>query len=128
MQTRSRNTFTSIHTEGSLLPGELAQRILSGDKDVGRLAKRTRLGEKNSPWRKELALAKRTRLGEKNSPWRKELALAKRVRLGKKCSPWTCTYGGFEVWRFGYPAVGCPKRSAGFFFRQCGLQNHKFML
>ena len=38
MQTRSRNTFTSIHTEGSLLPADLLQRVLSGDKDLGGLA------------------------------------------------------------------------------------------
>jgi hypothetical protein len=37
MQTRSRNTFTSIHTEGSLLPVDLLQRVLAGDKDLGGL-------------------------------------------------------------------------------------------
>src|SRR5574341_627085 len=37
MQTRSRSTFTSIHTEGSLLPVDLLQRVLSGDKDLGGL-------------------------------------------------------------------------------------------
>jgi hypothetical protein len=37
MQTRSRNTFTSIHTEGSLLPADLLQRVLAGDKDLGGL-------------------------------------------------------------------------------------------
>jgi hypothetical protein len=38
MQTRSRNTFPTIHTEGSLLPADLLQRILAGDKDLGGLA------------------------------------------------------------------------------------------
>ena len=34
MQIRHRNTFTSIHTEGSLLPVDLLQRVLAGDKDL----------------------------------------------------------------------------------------------
>ncbi len=38
MQTRSRHTFTTIHTEGSLLPADLLQRVLSGDKHLGGLA------------------------------------------------------------------------------------------
>jgi GxxExxY protein len=38
MQTRSRNTFTTIQTEGALLPTDLLQRVLSGDKDLAGLA------------------------------------------------------------------------------------------
>ncbi len=38
MQTRSRSPFLTIHTEGALLPADLLQRILSGDKDLGGLA------------------------------------------------------------------------------------------
>src|SRR4030067_3235556 len=37
MQTRSRNTFTTIHTEGSLLPVDLLQRVRAGDKALGGL-------------------------------------------------------------------------------------------
>jgi hypothetical protein len=37
MQTDSRNTFTSIHTEGSQLPVDLLQRVLAGNKDLGGL-------------------------------------------------------------------------------------------
>jgi len=37
MHTRSRNTFASIHTEGSLLPPDLLQRVLAGDKELGGL-------------------------------------------------------------------------------------------
>jgi len=32
MQTRHRNTFTSIHTEGSLLPVDLLERALAESK------------------------------------------------------------------------------------------------
>jgi len=34
MQTRNRNTFTTIHTEGALLPVDLLQRIRSNDKNL----------------------------------------------------------------------------------------------
>jgi hypothetical protein len=34
MQTRHRNLFTTIHTEGAILPPDLLQRIASGDSDV----------------------------------------------------------------------------------------------
>ena len=34
MQTRTRNIFTSIHTEGAILPVDLLQAILAGDKDL----------------------------------------------------------------------------------------------
>jgi len=34
MQTRARNVFTSIHTEGAILPVDLLQAILAGDKDL----------------------------------------------------------------------------------------------
>lgn len=37
MQTRSHNTFISIHTEGALLPIDLLQRILAGDAELGGL-------------------------------------------------------------------------------------------
>jgi hypothetical protein len=35
MQTHHRNTFTTIRTEGALLPADLLQRILDGDLDLG---------------------------------------------------------------------------------------------
>jgi len=38
LPTRSRNTFSTIHTEGSLLPADLLQFTLTGDKDLGGLA------------------------------------------------------------------------------------------
>jgi len=34
MQTRNRNTFTTIHTEGALLPVDLLERIRSNDKNL----------------------------------------------------------------------------------------------
>ena len=34
MQTRNRNTFTTIHTEGALLPIDLLQRISENDPQV----------------------------------------------------------------------------------------------
>jgi len=34
MQTRYRNLFTTIHTEGAILPPDLLQRIASGDSDL----------------------------------------------------------------------------------------------
>ncbi len=34
MQTRNRNTFTTIHTEGALLPVDLLQRISGNDKNL----------------------------------------------------------------------------------------------
>lgn len=34
MQTRNRNTFTTIHTEGALLPVDLLQRISENDKEL----------------------------------------------------------------------------------------------
>ena len=37
MQTRPRTPFLTIHTEGALLPVDLLQRILAGDKDLGGL-------------------------------------------------------------------------------------------
>jgi hypothetical protein len=38
MQTRGRNTFTTIHTEGALLPVDLLQRILANDASIGGLS------------------------------------------------------------------------------------------
>lgn len=37
MQTRTRNTFTSIHSEGSLLPAVLLRRIWEGERDEAAL-------------------------------------------------------------------------------------------
>jgi hypothetical protein len=34
MQTHNRNTFTAIHTEGTLLPVDLLQRISKNDKNL----------------------------------------------------------------------------------------------
>ncbi|MEI7849124.1 MAG: DNA methyltransferase, partial [Chloroflexota bacterium] len=34
MQTRTRNPFTTIHTEGALLPSDLLQRVLAYNKDI----------------------------------------------------------------------------------------------
>jgi len=41
LQTRTRNTFTTIHTEGALLPADLLQRILDGDKSLDGLSPET---------------------------------------------------------------------------------------
>jgi hypothetical protein len=38
MQTHHRNVFAVIHTEGALLPIDLLQRIVAGDKGLGGLA------------------------------------------------------------------------------------------
>jgi hypothetical protein len=38
MQTRTHNTFPTIHTEGALLPVDVLQRILAGDDNLGGLA------------------------------------------------------------------------------------------
>lgn len=38
MQTSHRSPFLTIHTEGALLPVDILQRVLSGDKDLGGLA------------------------------------------------------------------------------------------
>ena len=37
MQTRNRNPFTTIHTEGALLPSDLLQRVLENDKSLAGL-------------------------------------------------------------------------------------------
>ena len=34
MQTHRRNTFTTIRTEGAILPPDLLLKILEGDKDL----------------------------------------------------------------------------------------------
>ena len=34
MQTKTRNPFTTIHTEGALLPSDLLQRVLENDKSL----------------------------------------------------------------------------------------------
>ena len=38
MQTHNRSTFTTIHTEGSLLPVDLLQRISENNKDLEALS------------------------------------------------------------------------------------------
>lgn len=38
MQTRTRNPFTTIHTEGALLPSDLLQRVLENDKNLAGLS------------------------------------------------------------------------------------------
>jgi hypothetical protein len=37
MQVRRRELFTTIRTEGAILPADLLQRVASGDKELGGL-------------------------------------------------------------------------------------------
>ena len=63
MQTRTHNTFPTIHTEGALLPADVLQRILAGDDNLGgldpqdyHLAPNEKLNEMfNRSWRRLLA-------------------------------------------------------------------------
>ena len=38
MQTRQRDSFTTIRTEGAILPADLLQRVANGDRELGGLA------------------------------------------------------------------------------------------